>query len=173
MQPLELVVQGDFVWSYGGCDHQIPIPEIMNEIAAEYEFIGVTGDRSIATDILSLLLNMHDYNHQNGTHRELFEIEEVEVKQFVDEGLHSHAYLSQPRKQPTWRDILKNPAQMAMPKVLEAHARKLFSLYGIDAWREQAAEFERVSFLLARIDRAIARVCIDVYESAFGDRAFA
>lgn len=131
MQPLELVVQGDFVWSYGGCERKIPIPEIMNGIAAEYEFIGVTGDRSIATDILSLLLNMHDYNHQNGTHRELFEIEEVEVKNFVDEGLHSHAYLSQPRKQPTWRDILKNPAQMAMPKVLEAHLENFFPFMGL------------------------------------------
>jgi hypothetical protein len=29
------------------------------------------------------------------THRELFEIEEVQVKQFIDEGLHSHAYPSQ------------------------------------------------------------------------------
>ncbi len=131
MQPLELVVQGDFIWSYGGCDRKIPIPEIMNEIAAEYEFIGVTGDRSIATDILSLLLNMHDYNHQNGTHRELFEIEEVEVKHFVDNGLHSHAYLSQPRKQPTWRDILKNPAQMALPKVLEAHLENFFPFMGL------------------------------------------
>lgn len=131
MQPLELIVQGDFIWSYGGCDRKIPIPKIMNEIAAEYEFIGVTGDRSIATGILSLLLNMHDYNHQNGTHRELFEIEEVEVKQFIDEGLHSHAYLSQPRKQPTWRDILKNPAQMAMPKVLEAHLENFFPFMGL------------------------------------------
>ena len=77
---MELIVQEDFIWSYGGCEPKIPIPTIMNEIAAEYEFIGVTGERSLATDILSLLLNMHDYNHQNGTHRELFEIEQVQVK---------------------------------------------------------------------------------------------
>jgi hypothetical protein len=36
---LELIVQEDFIWSYGGCEPKIPIPTIMNEIAAEYEFI--------------------------------------------------------------------------------------------------------------------------------------
>lgn len=131
IQPLELIIQGDFIWSYGGYEPKIPIPTIMNEIAAEYEFIGFTGDRSIETDLLTLLLNMHDYNHQNGTHRELFEIEQVQLNQFIDEGFHSHAYLVQPRKQPNWRDILKNPAQLAMPKVLEAHLENFFPCMGL------------------------------------------
>jgi phenylpropionate dioxygenase-like ring-hydroxylating dioxygenase large terminal subunit len=131
IQPLELIIQGDFIWSYGGYEPKIPIPTIMNEIAAEYEFIGFTGDRSIETDLLTLLLNMHDYNHQNGTHRELFEIEEVQLNQFIDEGFHSHAYLVQPRKQPNWRDILKNPGQLAMPKVLEAHLENFFPCMGL------------------------------------------
>ncbi len=130
-QPLELIIQGDFIWSYGGYEPKIPIPTIMNEIAAEYEFIGFTGDRSIETDLLTLLLNMHDYNHQNGTHRELFEIEQVQLNQFIDEGLHSHAYLVQPRKQPNWRDILKNPAQLAMPQVLEAHLENFSPCMGL------------------------------------------
>lgn len=131
LPPLELIVQGDLIWTYGGYEPEIPIPELMNNIAAQYEFIGVTGDRSIATDILSLLLNMHDYNHQNGTHRELFEIEEVQVQKFIDEGLHSHAYLVQPRKQPTLREILKNPGQLALPKVLKAHLENYFPFMGV------------------------------------------
>lgn len=131
IQPLELIIQGDFIWSYGGYEPKIPIPTIMNEIAAEYDFIGFTGDRSIETDLLTLLLNMHDYNHQNGTHRELFEIEEVQLNQFIDEGFHSHAYLVQPRKQPNWRNILKNPGQLAMPKVLEAHLENFFPSMGL------------------------------------------
>ncbi|MBV8886939.1 MAG: hypothetical protein JO235_23505 [Chroococcidiopsidaceae cyanobacterium CP_BM_RX_35] len=40
----------------------------------EYKFIGLTGERRIKTDLLTLLLNMHDYNHQNGTHRQLNEV---------------------------------------------------------------------------------------------------
>jgi phenylpropionate dioxygenase-like ring-hydroxylating dioxygenase large terminal subunit len=126
IEPLELIVQGDFIWSYGGHKAKIPIPTIMNEIAAEYEFIGFTKNRSIKTDFLTLLLNMHDYNHQNGTHRELFEIEEVQLKQFIDNGLHSHAYVDQPRKKPTIRDIFKNPGLLAMPKVLQAHLENFF-----------------------------------------------
>jgi phenylpropionate dioxygenase-like ring-hydroxylating dioxygenase large terminal subunit len=126
IEPLELIVQGNFIWSYGGHKAKIPIPTIMNEIAAEYEFIGFTKNRSIKTDLLTLLLNMHDYNHQNGTHRELFEIEEVQLKQFIDNGLHSHAYVDQPRKKPTIRDIFKNPGLLAMPKVLQAHLENFF-----------------------------------------------
>ncbi|MBO3459487.1 Rieske 2Fe-2S domain-containing protein [Aetokthonos hydrillicola Thurmond2011] len=131
IQPLELIIQDNFIWSYGGYQPKIPIPNIMNEIATEYEFIGVTGNRSIPTDILSLLLNMHDYNHQNGTHRELFEIEQVHMKEFIDEGLHSHAYLSQPRKKPTLSNILKNPGLLAMPKVLEVHLENFFPFMGL------------------------------------------
>ncbi|MBD0264007.1 MAG: Rieske 2Fe-2S domain-containing protein [Tolypothrix sp. Co-bin9] len=131
IKPLELIIQGDFIWSYGGCEPKIPIPTVMNKIAAEYQFIGFTGDRSIKTDLLTLLLNMHDYNHQNGTHRQLFEIEEVQLKQFIDNGFHSHAYIDQPRTKPKFRDILKNPALLLMPKVLQAHLENFFPCMGI------------------------------------------
>ncbi len=131
IEPLELIIQGDFVWFYGGYEPKIPIPTVMNEIAAEYQFIGFTGNCSIKTDILTLLLNMHDYNHQNGTHRQLFEIEEVQLKQFIDNGLHSHAYIDQPRTKPKLRDILKNPALLLMPKVLQAHLENFFPCMGI------------------------------------------
>jgi len=131
LKPLELIVQGDFIWSYGEFEAKISIPNIMNEIAAEYEFIGVSGDRSIPTDLLTLLLNMHDYNHQNVTHRSLFEIEQVHLKKFIDNGLHSHAYIEQPRKKPKLRDILKNPALLILPKVLQAHLENFFPHLGI------------------------------------------
>lgn len=131
IKPLELIIQGDFIWSYGGYEPKICIPTVMNEIAAQYEFIGFTGNCSIKTDILTLLLNMHDYNHQNGTHRQLFEIEEVQLKQFIDNGFHSHAYIDQPRTKPKFRDILKNPALLLMPKVLQAHLENFFPYMGI------------------------------------------
>jgi phenylpropionate dioxygenase-like ring-hydroxylating dioxygenase large terminal subunit len=131
MQPLELIVQGNFVWSYGGYEPKIPIPTILNEIATEYEFIGFTGDRSIKIDFLTLLLNMHDYNHQNGTHRELFEIEDVQLKQFIDDGFHSHAYIAQFRKKPNLHNLLKNPGLLAMPQVLEAHLENFFPFMGM------------------------------------------
>jgi phenylpropionate dioxygenase-like ring-hydroxylating dioxygenase large terminal subunit len=165
LQPLELVIQGDFIWSYGGYEPKIPIPSIMNEIASEYEFIGVTGERSIPTDLLSLLLNMHDYNHQNGTHRELFEIEEVQVKQFIDEGLHSHAYLSQPRKQPKIRDILRNPAQLAMPKVLEAHLENFFPFMGLLHGEDKLLSLKECHFYLPEAEHQ-SRVFVLMYMQA-------
>jgi len=165
LEPLKLIIQGDFVWSYGGHEPKIPIPSIMNEIAAEYEFIGVTGERSIATDILSLLLNMHDYNHQNGTHRELFEIEQVQVKQFIDEGLHSHAYLSQPRKQPIFRNILKNPAQLAMPKVLEAHLENFFPFMGLLHGEDKLLSLKECHFYLPEAEHQ-SRVFVLMYMKA-------
>ncbi len=166
LQPLELIIQGDFIWSYGGYEPKISIPSIMNEIATEYEFIGVTGKRSISTDILSLLLNMHDYNHQNGTHRELFEIEQVQVKQFIDEGLHSHAYLSQPRKQPTFRDILQNPGQLAMPKVLEAHLENFFPFMGLMHGENKLLSLKECHFYLPEAEDR-SRVFVLMYMKAY------
>ena len=92
-KPLDLVVQGDFIWSYGGTEPILPIPNILNEVANSYELVGATGEASVAAPLLSMLLNMHDYNHQNGTHREMFRIETVEFDRFVDEGHHSEAFM--------------------------------------------------------------------------------
>ncbi len=165
LKPLELFIHGDFIWSYGGYEPKIPIPPIMNQIAVEYEFIGVTGQRSIPTDLLSLLLNMHDYNHQNGTHRELFQIEAVQMKGFIDEGLHSHAYLSQPRKQPKWRDILKNPAQLAMPKVLEAHLENFFPFMGLLHGEDKLLSLKECHFYLPEAE-CQSRVFVLMYMKA-------
>lgn len=53
LNPLELIIQGDLIWSYGRYEPKIPIPTIVNEIAAKYEFIGHTGDTSVETDLLT------------------------------------------------------------------------------------------------------------------------
>ncbi len=126
LQPLELILQGDFIWSYGGQEPQMPIPTVLNEIANEYEFIGHIGDTIVETDLLTMLLNMHDYNHQNGTHKALFEIETVNFETFTDEGFHSHAYYNMPRKTPKFKDILENSAVLLMPKVINAHLENFF-----------------------------------------------
>jgi phenylpropionate dioxygenase-like ring-hydroxylating dioxygenase large terminal subunit len=128
LQPLKLIIQGDFIWSYGDYEPVIPIPTILNEIAESCEFIGVAGEYSVKTELLPMLLNMHDYNHQNGTHRPLFEITEVLFDRFVDEGHHSHAYYRMPRSQPSIKDILANPALLAMPKIVEAHLENFFPM---------------------------------------------
>lgn len=126
MAPLELIMQGDFIWSYGGVEPQMPIPTVLSDIADTFEFVGVAGETSVDTPLLPMLLNMHDYNHQNGTHREMFRIKEVQFDQFVDEGHHSEAFMKMPKAPPTRQEILKNPAVLTMPKVIHAHLDNYF-----------------------------------------------
>jgi phenylpropionate dioxygenase-like ring-hydroxylating dioxygenase large terminal subunit len=126
LNPLELIIQGDLIWSYGGYEPKIPIPTIVNEIAAKYEFIGHTGDTSVETDLLTMLLNMHDYNHQNGTHRELFQITEVRFETFIDHGHHSHAFYDNLTAPTTWLEKLRNPNLFLLPDVIKAHLENHF-----------------------------------------------
>jgi phenylpropionate dioxygenase-like ring-hydroxylating dioxygenase large terminal subunit len=126
LKPLQLIIQGDFIWSYGGIEPKIPIPPILNEFAAEYDFIDFVGDCSVETNLLSMLLIMHDYNHQNGTHRALFEFEEVQFKNFLDDGLHSYAYYDTPRAKNKFQDILRSPAILVLPKVMSFHVENFF-----------------------------------------------
>ncbi len=126
IQPLELIIQNDFIWSYGEYEPKIPVPSILNEIAENYEFIGHTADTSVETDLLTMLLNMHDYNHQNGTHRPLFKIQEVQFKNFIDNGHHSHAFYDMPIAPASLWEKLKQPDLMVLPPVVKAHLENYF-----------------------------------------------
>lgn len=126
LQPLELIIEGDLIWSYGGHEPKLPLPLVLNQIVEEYEFIGHTGDRSVETDLLTMLLNMHDYNHQNGTHRELFRITDVEFHQFIDNGLHSHAFYDMPTAPYTLAEKLSKPDLFLLPTKIKAHLENYF-----------------------------------------------
>ena len=126
LQPLELVIKDDFVWSYGDYEPKIPIPDILEKISREYELIGATADTSVETDLRSMLLNMHDYNHQNGTHRDLFEITEVRFEKFIDNGYHSEAFFNTPTAPKTLWQKLKQPNQFLLPDVIQAHLENYF-----------------------------------------------
>jgi phenylpropionate dioxygenase-like ring-hydroxylating dioxygenase large terminal subunit len=126
LQPLDLIIQGDFIWSYGDQEPKIPIPEVLNQIAQDYDFVGYTADCSIETDLLTMLLNMHDYNHQNGTHRDLFRITEVEFQQFVDQGYQSHAFYQMPTAPYTLLEKLRKPNLFLMPTNIKAHLENHF-----------------------------------------------
>lgn len=126
LEPLELIIQGNFIWSYGGHKPKIKITSILEEIAGQYNFIGHTADTSVETDLRSMLLNMHDYNHQNGTHRDLFEITEVRFDRFIDNGYHSEAFFNTPTAPKTFWKKLKQPNQFLLPNVIQAHLENYF-----------------------------------------------
>ena len=126
LKPLQLIIAGDCIWSYGGQEPKMPIPAILNEIAAKYDFIGHTADTSVETDLLSMLLNMHDYNHQNGTHRELFRITEVQFEKFIDNGHQSHAFYGNITAPTSLLEKINNPDLLLIPKVIKAHVENHF-----------------------------------------------
>jgi phenylpropionate dioxygenase-like ring-hydroxylating dioxygenase large terminal subunit len=126
LQPLELIIHGDFIWSYGEYEPQRPLPRVLDEIAKNYDFIGHTADCSVKTDLLTMLLNMHDYNHQNGTHRELFRITEVNFHQFIDNGHHSHAFFESPTAPYSLIEKLQKPDLFLLPKTIQAHLENHF-----------------------------------------------
>jgi len=143
LEPLELIIQGDFIWSYGGYEPKMPIPNILNEIASQYEFIGHTADTSVETDLLPMLLNMHDYNHQNGTHRPLFKIEEVQFGSFIDSGHQSHAFYNMPTAPTIWREKLSNPDLLLLPEVIKAHLENHFPslvIAHVENWLSKVAQ---------------------------------
>jgi phenylpropionate dioxygenase-like ring-hydroxylating dioxygenase large terminal subunit len=126
LTPLKLIVQGDFIWSYGGYEPQMPIPTVLKDIAETYDFMGHTADQSVETDLLNMLLNMHDYNHQNGTHRDLFRITHVDFHQFIDEGHQSHAFYDMPTAPYRLVEKRKKPDLMLLPSVIKAHLENHF-----------------------------------------------
>ncbi|MFE1745169.1 Rieske 2Fe-2S domain-containing protein [Coleofasciculus sp. H7-2] len=126
LKPLELTIQGNFIWSYGGYEPKVPIPIVLNDIADTYYFVGHTADISVETDLLTMLLNMHDYNHQNGTHRELFRITNVEFHQFIDNGHHSHAFYDMPTAPYSLAEKLRKLDLFLLPTTLKAHLENYF-----------------------------------------------
>lgn len=126
LEPLKLIIQDDFIWSYGGKEPKAPIPEILTEIASKYEYIGYTGDTSVETDLIGMLLIMHDYNHLSGTHRPLFRIKEVNLESFIDRGHLSHVAYNMPTTEMSLGEKLRQPDLFLIPKVIEAHLDNYF-----------------------------------------------
>lgn len=151
-QPLELVVEGDFIWSYGGYEPRMPIPAVLNQIANEYFFVGHTGDRSVATDLMTMLLNMHDYNHQNGTHRDLFRIKDVEFHQFIDNGYQSHAFYEMPTAPYSLIEKLRKPDLFLLPTRLKAHLENHFPSLVIFHGESFAGKITQCHFFVPEAD---------------------
>ncbi|MBE9039116.1 Rieske 2Fe-2S domain-containing protein [aff. Roholtiella sp. LEGE 12411] len=117
-KPLELIVSNDCIWTYAGFAPRLPIPDLHQKIVDEYEFIGVTGKKSIQGDFLSNLMVNYDYNHQNGTHQELFKISSCNVSYFEEKGYYATVKQELMRSANTLAEIVKNPVLGIFPKIL-------------------------------------------------------
>jgi nitrite reductase/ring-hydroxylating ferredoxin subunit len=115
-QTLPLIVVGDLIWTYGNCEARLPIPDLLLRLTQGFEFVGVAGEKSIQGSFLDNLLISYDYNHQNGTHRELFRIKTVEVHDYVEAGYTATVSQGMIRDENTWIELFQNPVLALMPK---------------------------------------------------------
>ena len=119
-ESLELKIIGDYIWTYGGYEPKLEIPELHQRITNEYEFLGITGQKSIKGNFLNNLLINYDHNHQNGTHREMFKVESCKAR-FVekDGGVYAKVEQEATRADYTPEEIRANPALATIPKLLK------------------------------------------------------
>ncbi|MGD1911125.1 MAG: Rieske 2Fe-2S domain-containing protein [Rivularia sp. (in: cyanobacteria)] len=133
-ESLKLEVIGDYIWTYGGFEPKQEIPELHQKIASEYDFLGVTGEKNIRGDFLNNLLIMYDFNHQNGTHRDLFQIVANKVTASEKEGYHLKVKQESTRANNSLKEIVGNPVLMTVPRILKTTVEYVFPstiiLYG-------------------------------------------
>ena len=116
---LELIVKDDFVWTYGGFEPRLPIPELHQQLVSDYEFVGVAVSRGIQGDFLSNVLINYDYNHQNGTHRDVLRIKDNFVSLFETNNYQATIIQGLERADNSWQELASNPALMLLPKKYE------------------------------------------------------
>ncbi|MDZ8189889.1 MAG: Rieske 2Fe-2S domain-containing protein [Nostoc sp. ChiSLP02] len=117
-KPLELIISDDCIWTYGGFEPRLPIPDLHQRIANEYQFLGVTGEKSIQGDFLSNVMVNYDYNHQNGTHKDLFRITSCHVSSFEEKGYYATVKQDLTRAKNTLGEIIRNPVLGIFPHTL-------------------------------------------------------
>jgi nitrite reductase/ring-hydroxylating ferredoxin subunit len=81
-KPLNLIMQGDLIWTYGNEAAKIPVTKMLEAIASQWQFVGTTPEYLINSSLLSALEINHDYNHQQGTYRDEFRVKTVLINDF-------------------------------------------------------------------------------------------
>ena len=119
VKPLELAVQGDLIWTYGNSAAQIKIPDLIAQRTQGFDFLGVSGEVSIKTDFLAAIKINYDYNHQNGTHRESFQIQDNPVHSFEKNEYYARVSQTFIRSKNSLSDVIENPALLAFPKEID------------------------------------------------------
>lgn len=125
-QPLDLIVVGDLIWTYGGLEPRLPIPQLHQQIAETYDFIGVTAEKSIRSDFLSSLLINYDHNHQNGTHREMFKCKSCRAEFVEQDSIYAKVAQTVEKEDYTPEEIAANPMLGKIPEVMNNSLEYVF-----------------------------------------------
>ena len=125
-QPLDLIVEGDLIWTYGIESPKLPVPNLIPRRTEGYQFLGVAGETSIQAEFLKCLKINYDFNHVVGTHREPFKFEQVKINHYQKNGVQITVEQEIVRSHNSWREIMKNPALLTAPKTLYSHFEYAF-----------------------------------------------
>jgi phenylpropionate dioxygenase-like ring-hydroxylating dioxygenase large terminal subunit len=124
--PLLLTVQNDLIWTYGNIEPRLPIPELHQKVASEYEFIGVAAETSIECDFLRSAMINYDHNHQNGTHRDMFKCKSSRAQFLIQDGVYAKVSQRVEVADYTPEEIAANPMLGAIPKVMNNFLEYVF-----------------------------------------------
>lgn len=116
VKPLEIVVQGDFIWTYANQEPVLEIPTLHQSITAESVFVGVAGDRSLETEFLRATMVNYDFNHATATHRYPLNLQKSNVSDYAANGSDSSLNQEIVRGDNTWLEKLRDPALAFTPK---------------------------------------------------------
>ena len=116
---LDLKVQEDLIWTYGGYEPRLPIPDLIAARTKGFRFLGIAGNSCIQAEFLRCIRINYDFNHQNGVHRELFRIQENPVERFEQNGVEARVVQTFLRTENTINEILQNPSLMTLPKQIK------------------------------------------------------
>lgn len=126
-KPLKLYFQGDWIWTYANEEIKIPIPNILSDLEKEFHLSGISGDMTIKAPFFDTLEINNDYNHAKGSHRKIFRIKDIEIKEFREVNKYtSEVYFHQIRENNTFQEYLKNPLLLTYPKVVKALIQHYF-----------------------------------------------
>lgn len=126
VKPLDLIIQGDLIWTYGGFTPRLPIPDLIAQRTQGLDFLGVAGEKSIQADFLSCIKINYDFNHQNGSHRQSFRIRENPVHAFEHDGYYARVEQTFYREDNTLKEIWENPALLSTPKTYRSELEYTF-----------------------------------------------
>lgn len=114
--PLALTIRDDWIWTYGGVDAKIPVPDLIETLSQDMTFLGVAGEKSVQRRFLDLLLISYDYNHLIGTHREFFGTKANRVLEFEQAGYWAKVVQESDRDNASFQAICRNPSILLVPK---------------------------------------------------------
>ena len=125
-QSLELIVEGDLIWTYGNHPPKLPVPNLIPRVTEGYQFLGVAGEKSIQAEFLKCLKINYDFNHAIATHREPFKFDKIEISNYQENSFYTTLDQELLRSKNTWQEIIDNPALLTTPKTLYNHFEYTF-----------------------------------------------